>query len=187
MIVRVAHAQREGGTAVIIGAALWLMAHGIYKPQNVASNQTILIHGVGGFTDEELSEGKGRYKNVQIKEMLRAMVKEHLTGKLFILAEADNLFPPRFWHDKSQTEALIGVQQDEKMGNSIWYDCHLRGVDVLLDSATQIEIICRYRREHDRIDCEVTWLHDMKPHKSMQIDNVSKAIFPYFWTREPVS
>jgi len=179
VIVRVAHTQRKGGTAVVVGIGLWLMAYGSadhlpYPPANVCSNQTVLIEGVRKFTNE------------QIVHMLGVMVKEHLTDRVFLLAEADRTFPPRSWQDKKQTAALIGVQQDEKMGNCIVYDSHLRGVDVLLDSATQIEIVCEYRPRLDCIDCEVTWLHDMIPCTPMRINNVSKKIFPYYWTHEPV-
>ena len=180
MIIRVAHTQRKGGTAAIVGIGLWLMSYGYedhppYPPANVCSNQTILIDGVR------------KFNNAQIVHMIGAMVDEHLTDKVFLLAEADRTFPPRSWHDPKQTKALIGVQQDEKLGNCIIYDSHLRGVDVLLDSATQIEIVCEYRPFYDRIDCEVTWLHDMIPHVSMAINHVSEVIFPYYYTREPVT
>lgn len=181
MIIRIAHSQRKGGTTAVIGIGLWLMAYGWpeqgirpYLPQNVASNQTVYIEGVRRFTNE------------QIKHMLSVMVHSHLTDRMFLLAEADRLFPPRKWHDPKQTDALIGVQQDEKMGNSIIYDCHLRGVDVLLDEATQIEMIPEYRPELNCIDLEVTWLHDMIPHESYTIWDVKERIFSYFDTHEPV-
>lgn len=173
--MRVAHTQRQGGTALIIAMGLWLVANKVYKPQDVACNQTIFIEGV-----------PAKFKNEQIKTLLRVMVRQHMRDKLFIIAECDKLFPPRRWHEKEQTEALIGVQQDEKLGNTILYDCHLRGVDVLLDSATQIEIIPEYRPALDRIDCEITWLHDMRPHVSVMVEHVSETIFPYYLTGEPV-
>jgi len=175
VIVRVAHTQRKGGTATIVGIGLWLMAWGGYAPEDVCSNQTIRIQGVRKFT------------NQQLVHMLGVMVQEHLTGKVFLLAEADRTFPPRNWQDKKQTQALIGIQQDEKLRNWLVYDCHLRGVDVLLDSATQIEIICEYRRRLDCIDLEITWLHDMREHVPARIERVSEVIFPYYLTEEPVN
>ena len=62
----------------------------------------------------------------------------------------------------------------------------MRGVDVLLESAAQIEVVPEYRPALDRVDVEITWLHDMIPHRPAMIENVSTRIFPYYDTYEPV-
>jgi hypothetical protein len=57
---------------------------------------------------------------------------------------------------------------------------------VLLDSASQIEIIPEYRPFLDRVDVEIIKLQELRPHISASIEHVSKRIFPYYDTHEPV-
>jgi hypothetical protein len=173
VIVKIVQGQRKGKGIVGVGIILWLMAYGGYKPEDVCGNQTIRI------------EGYRKFSNEQLVVMLRVMVEKHIQGKVIYISEADRVFPPRFWHDTKQTHALIGLQQDEKLGNWFVYDTHWRGVDVLLDSATQIEIIPEYRPALDRVDVEIIKCHELTRHISAKIDNVSKRIFPYYDTHEP--
>jgi hypothetical protein len=174
VIVRVVQGQRKGKTAILVAIALWLMGFGGYAPDEVCGNLSIFIQGYRKFTNE------------QIRRMLQVMVEQHVRGKVVLISEADRAFPPRFWHDTKQTHALIGLQQDEKLMNWFVYDTHFRGVDVLLDSATQIEIIPVYRPALDRIDLEIIKLQDMDPHIPAMLENVSENIFPYYDTYEPV-
>lgn len=174
MIVKIIQGQRKGKGIVGVGIVLWLMAYGGYKPEDVCGNQSIYIEGYRKFTNE------------QILGLLRVMVEKHVRGKVIYIAEADRAFPPRFWHDSKQTHALIGLQQDEKLGNWFVFDTHWRGVDILLDSAAQIEIIPEYRPALDRVDVEIIMLQEMKEHIPAMIDHVSRRIFPYYNTHEPV-
>lgn len=174
MIVKLVQGQRKGKTAVLVAIALWLMGFGGYKPTDVCGNLSIFI------------EGYRKFSNEQLLAMLRVMVEKHVRGKVVLISEADRAFPPRFWHDQKQTHALIGLQQDEKLGNWFVYDTHWRGVDVLLESAAQYEIIPIYRPALDRIDLEIIGLQDMIPHYAKTITNVSRRVFPYYDTYEPV-
>jgi hypothetical protein len=174
MIVQIVAGQRKGKGIVGVGIILWLMAYGGYSPNDVCGNQSIFI------------EGYRKFNNEQLLSLLHVMVEKHVRGKIVYISEADRAFPPRFWQDRKQTHALIGLQQDEKLHNWFIYDTHMRGVDVLLADAAQIEIVPEYRPALDRVDVEITWLHDMIPHRSAMIENVSKRIFPYYDTYEPV-
>jgi hypothetical protein len=174
VIVKIIAGQRKGKGIVGVGIVLWLMAYGGYKPVDVCGNQSIYIEGYRKFTND------------QLLGMLRVMVEQHVRGKVVYISEADRAFPPRFWHDSAQTHALIGLQQDEKLGNWFIYDTHWRGVDVLLDSASQYEVIPEYRPALDMVDVGIIKLQEHVPKIMAKIDNVSKRIFPYYDTHEPV-
>lgn len=174
MIVKIVQGQRKGKGIVGVALVLWLMAYGGYSPHDCCGNQSIYIQGYRKFTNE------------QILGLLHVMVEKHVSGKVIYIAEADRAFPPRYWQDKKQTHALIGLQQDEKLGNWFIYDTHWRGVDVLLESATQWEIIPNYRKGNNYVDVEVIGLQDMVPHISARIEDIFTKVFPYYDTREPV-
>ena len=174
MIVGIVAGQRQGKGIVGAGIILRLMAEFGYKPGDSCGNQTIFV------------PNWRKFKNEQILNLLHVMVEEHVRGKIIWVAEADRAFPPRYWRDDKQTKALIGLQQDEKLMNWFIWDSHLRMPDVYLVSATQILVVPKYKPYLDCVDVEISWLHDMKPHKRRRITNVSKRIFPYYDTYEPV-
>lgn len=174
MIAQFEQGQRKGKTAAMVACMLWLMGYGGYAPSDCCGNQTIHINGYTKFSNE------------QILFVMKNMIKEHVKGKVVMIAEADRAFPPRFWQDKKQTNALIGLWQDEKCGNWFLYDCHFGGVDVLLERATQIYIVPEYIPYLDTIYVEIISKINLIPHMSAQIENVSERVFPFFDTHEPV-
>ena len=97
MIVQIVAGQRKGKGIVGVGIILWLMAYGGYAPTDVCGNQSIYI------------EGYRKFNNEQLLALLQVMVEKHVKGKIVYISEADRAFPPRFWQDKKQTHALIGL------------------------------------------------------------------------------
>ena len=165
---------RSGKGIVGTGIVLWMMGFGGYAPFECCGNQTIKI------------EGFRKYNNAQLVAMLKVMVHEHVTHKVINVAEADRAFPPRFWQDKKQTEALLGLWQDEKLGIQFVYDTHYGGVDKMLRQAAQVIIVPHYVRYLDTVWCELISKIDLIPSTSYEITDVSKRIFPYYLTAEPV-
>lgn len=118
--------------------------------------------------------------NAQMRVYVKKIVKEGVKHKIIIVDEADRVFPARFWHDREQTDALIGLVQDEKLFNHFFWTAHRgSGVDVLLRNATQIEIDvdpgysakddCIYFTVYDQVDGIV--YDDVA-------ENVSRTLFP---------
>jgi hypothetical protein len=63
------------------------------------------------------------------------------------------VFPARFWSNKEQSEALIGLWQNEKLGNVIIYTAHMSsGADKIIRDATQLLHICSYNKQEDRAE-----------------------------------
>ena len=168
MIVGITGDKRVGKGIIGVGLMLYLMAECGYSPSDACGNQTILV------------EGYRRFDNKQMGSVLTAMVARHIRGKLFYVAEADRAFPPRYWHRPEQTDALIGLQQEQKLCDWLIYDTHFHGVDVLLEDATQIFLYPKYYPEDDIV--KIRWWRN---HSMMDrpipgaFFNVSKWIFPY--------
>jgi hypothetical protein len=181
MIVGIKQAQRKGKGIVGAAIMLWLMAYGGYGPDDCCGNQSLFIPGT-----HALIPGYRTYHNTELLYIMQVMVSKHVRGKALWISEADRAFPPRFWHDSAQTRALIGLQQDEKMGNWFIWDAHWRGVDVLLQESTQIEIIPDYKAGNDFVDLEIIRLFDLVPAVSCRVENLHESIFPYYDTYEPV-
>lgn len=90
--------------------------------------------------------------NIQMRQFLKAMVKKGLKHKIIFLDEADRLIPARFWQDKEQTDALIGLWQDEKLFNRIIYTAHKgTSTDIILRLCTQMEFEPDYDEATDSI------------------------------------
>lgn len=65
----------------------------------------------------------------EMREFCRYMVERNLRRQLVVIDEINSIFPARLWSDKEQTENLLGLWQDFKMGNQIFYTTHI-GVSV---------------------------------------------------------
>ena len=173
MIVKFVQGQRKGKTALIVGSILWLMGYGGYRPSECCGNFNIFVDGYRKFT------------NAQMLALLKVMVQKHVRHRVVGLTEADRLFPPRNWHNKEQTNALIGLWQDEKLDNWFLYDTHWGDVDILLREATQIIVVPEYHPELDSIWVEIISKIDRIPSISAEVTGVSRRIFPWYDTKEP--
>lgn len=174
MVVGIFGEKRTGKGIVGVGLLIWLLMRGGYSPFEACGNSTLLI------------EGYTKFKNAQMRELLTRVVSEHVRGKVFYVAEADRAFPPRYWHRPEQTDALIGLQQEQKQSDWMIYDSHFHGVDVLLEDATQIFVYPKYIPDLDLVICSWFKNHSIAPVQRMTFHNVSKWIFPYCITEEPV-
>ena len=174
MIVQIEQSQRKGKGIAGAAIMLELMRRGIYQPQDCVGNGSLYI------------EGYRRVKSSFLVELMTEMAERGLSGICIWFQEADKFFPPRLWHRAEQTFALIGVQQDEHLGNTLVFDSHLRGVDVLLDVSSQIVVIPKYRPALDCVSLRVLRAHDYKPHFGMRINHVSRLVLPYYNSYEPI-
>lgn len=171
--------QDAGKSATAVGIAKELIRYHGYKPWEVIANLCLRWQGSHAVTNDGM------------RQIVKAMVQEGVRHKILIIDEADRVFPARFWHQAEQTEALLGLWQDEKLFNHIIYTQHLgKGVDTMMHKATQIQIIPKYHKAADlinlivinRVDGKVFYQNGeltIRPRIYRdQLLNVSKNIFP---------
>lgn len=125
-----------GKTSLAVHHVLYLLSFGGYRPEEVISTVKILVPGC------EYVDGDGMMKFLQV------MVARKLRHRIVLIDEADGIVSHRFWSDKVQTKALLGMWQDVKLFNWILWTGHLGGsVDLLLRECTHITIIPVYDKE----------------------------------------
>lgn len=174
--------QGKGKTATGIALVRFLFNHG-YQQQDLVGN----LHF-------KRWPGALSVQNEEMIDIVRRMVKAGIKHKILFLDEVDKLFPNRFWHDRSQTEALIGMWQDEKLYNQIICTEHAtRNTDNLIRDVAEIEYIPNYVKEHDRIYFDI--INKVKGRtfwrngeiitqplviRNKWINHVSQNIFPFY-------
>ncbi len=171
--------QDKGKSATAVGIAKWLIQNAGYKSSDVIANMRIRWPGATTL-----------HNNALRTEIIR-MLKERIKHKIVIIDEADRVFPARFWRNADQSDALIGLWQDEKMFLQVIYTQHVtRSSDKLLLGATQIEIVPNYVKEHDtiyltiinKVDGKIYWqngeLVSIPRISHDALIDVSKNIFP---------
>lgn len=165
MIVGFKGWQDKGKTALALIAAKELILYHGYSATEFVANVEVSWPGSHFLTSQ------------QMRQYIRAMVTKGLKHKIILLDEVDRLFPARFWQDAAQTEALIGLWQDEKLFNYILYTAH-RGtsLDIIMRLCTQIEIEPDYDELKDCIDFTVYNAVDGFVFDDCA-ENVSKTIF----------
>lgn len=171
MIVGIRAFQDKGKTALAIGTILELCAKHGYSYDEVVANLHLKI---------PVEPGPHSLNNLQMRSFVRSMVSKGLKHKIVLLDEADRLFPARFWSQKEQTDALIGLWQDYKLFNYIIYTAHEgTSVDIVLRQVTQIELNPMYDEKNDCIPFVVYNAVDGFVDVDV-LDRVSKNIFPYY-------
>lgn len=101
--------------------------------------------------------------NPQMRLYVKKMVQCGLRHKIIIIDEIDRVFPHRFWHDREQTETLLGLWQDEKLFNYILASCHLGlAVDSTIRESTQVEVIPEVVIKGKQVDLTVLNALDME-------------------------
>lgn len=171
MIVGIRAFQDTGKTALAVGTIIELcLRHGYGFDEVVANIQL-----------EFPVEQKPHCINNQLMKLyIKEMVTKGLKHKIVLLDEADRLFPARFWQQKEQTEALIGLWQDYKLFNYIIYTAHEgTGIDIVLRSVTQIELVPNYDARNDCIPFVIYNAIDGFVDDDCLLD-VSKNVFPYY-------
>lgn len=167
MIYMIRGRQSKGKTALAVATVKELILFHGYNYSEVVAN--ILLPNWPG--SHSLS-------NHQMKAYVKSMVTKGLKHKIIILDEVDRLFPARMWHDADQTDALIGLWQDEKLFNHIITTSHIgTSTDIILMQCSQIELLPDYHKEWDSIEFTVINDLDGEVHQD-GVDNVSERVFP---------
>jgi hypothetical protein len=161
--------QDTGKTALALGSMLELLRFHGYQPDEVIANLKINIPGVHCVT------------NAQLRFYLKMMVEKESRHKIIIIDEADRVVPARFWHDVEQTMSLLGLWQDEKLFNRVFWTAHQgTSVDLNLRNTTQIELEPYfYNPVKDEIPFTVYNALDGRVFDDC-LFNVSKNIFPIY-------
>ena len=174
MIVGIKGIQDCGKTAIAVATIFELVAHHGYQWSEVVSNILIRRQGVNCVTNEVM------------RTFITRMVSGGIKHKIILIDEADRIFPSRFWQDREQSDALIGLWQDVKLFNWIIYTAHIgTSVDIMLRQTTQIGIIPLYVKGSDLIKFTIFNALYQRTIKETA-ENVSKTIFPYYDRWEPV-
>jgi hypothetical protein len=150
--------QRQYKTTTAVAIALYYHLHG-YALSEIYSDIR-LYHESG----EELKDY--HYLTIQqMREFVRNMVEKGYQHLIILIDEIDRVFPHRFWNRFGQTEALLGLWQDEKLFHIIIGTMHVgKGMDLLLRESMQIEVFTRF----DKVNKVV---------KLVGIDTLNRRIF----------
>lgn len=171
MIIGIRAFQDTGKTALAIGTILELCLHHGYAFDEVVANISLNF---------PVDHQPHCVNNQLMKLYIKEMVTKGLRHKVVLMDEADRLFPARFWQQKEQTEALIGLWQDYKLFNYIIYTAHEgTGIDIVLRSVTQVELVPDYDAKNDCIPFVIYNAIDGFVDDDCLLD-VSKNIFPYY-------
>lgn len=139
-----------------------------YIPHEVIANFQLNIEGVHVVNNDTM------------RKYLYKMITEGLRHKIVAITEIDRLFPARFWQDKNQTSAILGLWQDEKLFSRIIWDAHIgSSVDLLLRQTSQYEILPQMDKYNDRLYITVLNLLNFTKTR-WYVDNVSKRLFPLY-------
>lgn len=169
MIASARNIQDTGKTAVCVGLLRYDLKFNGYVPDEAYVNYSLRIPGVHRLTNE------------QMVEFLKNMVKKGEKHKLIHITEIDRMFPARFWQDKEQTKALLGLWQDMKMFWKVYWDSHIgSSVDILLRETRQLAIVPHgYNKERDEIPFTIiNGLYRKRVHKVLC--NCSRLVFPLY-------
>ena len=165
--------QDSGKTALMVGKIRDLLMNGLkwsdgYRPDDVIVNFPLYIEGVHVFNNKELREYIGK------------MVHDGIEHKIIGIDEADRVFPARFWSNKEQSEALIGLWQDVKLNHQIFWVAHEgTGVDLILRETAQVLLMPEYNRTRDCIEYFIiNGLYKRVYYK--EYHHASRDIFPYY-------
>ncbi len=174
MISSIRQIQDKGKTALMVALIIRLLINGQrwtdgYRPDDVVVNFDLKIPGAHCLTNKEMIE--------YIKKTVKTGIKHKIIG----ITEADRVFPSRFWHDREQSETLLGFWQDVKLFNQVFWDSHIgSSVDVMLRDTRQRAYIPDYNKQKDLIKYSLIDRYTMRIYKGLVVRNVSKNVFPYY-------
>lgn len=136
--------QDTGKTLTMVATLLELCRFHGYKYSEAVGNVGV---NMPGFT---------KLNSQQLREYVKRTCSEGLKHRIILIDEIDSVFPARFWSDKEQTEALLGLWQDVKLFNWVLYTAHLgKAIDKIIRDCTQVVVIPEYVREDDTVYLEV--------------------------------
>lgn len=133
-------------------------------------------------------------RSFQLINFIRNIPQKHITDSLIFIDEADEVFNPRNYGSKDQTECLKHIGQHAKMGNIFLYtyqkgqpDDQLLGVDKILRSNTRIDFELRHYNIKE--DYAIYKIESRLTPETQIIEGVLENVSQYFeyWnTKEPV-
>ncbi len=170
MIVIIKGRQRQYKTTAAVGTVLELVLHHGFSVHDIVSNIHLFkpgkpsddfakfhIQGIETKTNQaklmELWDFCQKSQvveldtyhyltNINMRKFMGNVVKNGLKHKIILIDEIDRVFSHRFWHDREQTESLLGLWQDEKLFNYIIGTAHIgKAIDTLIRESMQVEII----------------------------------------------
>lgn len=137
--------QRKGKTTLLVGKVVNLVEHGRAQPgEPVYKYKTSQIYSnLRLFRPDGTELADYHYmKNREIRQFVKTMVENGLNHIIIIVDEIDRVFPHRFWNSKEQTEALLGLWQDEKLFVEFFGTAHIgKGIDLIIRESMQFEYI----------------------------------------------
>jgi hypothetical protein len=174
MISSIRGLPSTGKTALMVGFIRRLLITGQrwpdgFRPDDVVVNFKLEIPGCHCLN------------NKQMRAYIKKTVSEGIRHKIIGITEADRVFPARFWHDKEQSESLIGFWQDEKLYYQVFWDSHIgTDVDVMLRNTRQRAYLPKYDKYKDLINYTMIDSYTMRVYRGLRLLNVSKSVFPYY-------
>lgn len=95
--------------------------------------------------------------NDEIRDWLTWALRTGQRGVLACIDEIDSVFNPRFWNNKEQTDALLHLWQDEKLGMWLFYTGHASlPADKIVRDATNELIFPHYDKSHNIVNLYVS-------------------------------
>jgi hypothetical protein len=179
MIYIVKGRQRRGKTTVAIGIAIEYVLHCGYKTSEIYS--LVRLYKPNG---EELQD----YHFMTIREMrlfVLHMIEKDIRHVILLIDEIDRVFPHRFWNKLQQSEALLGLWQDEKLFIIIIGTAHVgKAIDKTIRESMQMEIIAEIDKPRQVINLGVIDILNKRVFAGV-MGNVS-LVQKCFNTRQPV-
>lgn len=175
MISSIRGQQDTGKTALQVGMIRRLLLNGQKWPDGYRPSDVVVNYRLKNI------DGALCLNNNEMRAYIKKTVKTGIKHKIIGITEADRVFPARYWHDKEQSEALLGLWQDVKLFNQVFWDSHIgTSVDVLLRDTRQRAYIPKYDKKKDCINYIMIDGYTMKVYKGLRLLHVSKTVFPYY-------
>lgn len=128
--------QGTGKTTVMVGASIHHVKHDGYCWSEVYGN--VYMPGLAEFGYHHLT-------NDALREFVGDISRKGLRHMVILIDEIAKVFPARWYADRKQQEALIGLFQDEKLFNLVYATAHAgTSYDKLMRDARQKTVVPFY-------------------------------------------
>lgn len=136
MITTIKGKQGSGKTTLMVGAMCHHVKHDGYSFADCVGNV---------YCPEFIEYGYVHLTNKDLREYVGRIAREGIRHKVILVDEVGRVFPARWYGDRDQQEALIGLFQDEKLFHLVYATAHAgTGYDKLMRDARQRTVIPAY-------------------------------------------
>lgn len=157
MIIIIKGAQRVGKSTVGVGLVLHCHLFLGYELVDINANTHLYRPDGSDLPDYTY------LTNVEMRNKVGEMVKNGMRRKIFYIDEIDRVFPHRFWNRFGQSEALLGLWQDEKLENIIIGTTHKgKGIDLMIRESMHYEIFVELDKSTGIADLDIISVNDME-------------------------